>query len=88
MHGAPAFLERSLPVHQRGGLVDGSPQFFDASGIGSDLLTGQDAVNWWITDQTDPRHKLNLISDTYIDIGVGYSFFDNFGYYAIVFGTP
>lgn len=51
-------------------------------------LTGQDAVNWWITDQTDPRHKLNLISDTYVDIGVGYAFFNNTGYYVIVFATP
>ncbi len=50
--------------------------------------TGQDAVNWWIADQTDPRHKLNLISDTYIDIGVGYAFFNNTGYYVIVFATP
>ena len=33
-------------------------------------------------------HNLNLVSDKYIDIGVGYSFFDNYGYYAIVFGTP
>jgi uncharacterized protein YkwD len=51
-------------------------------------VTGQDAVNWWINDQTDPKHNLNLISDTYIDIGVGYAFFNNTGYYVIVFGTP
>ena len=50
--------------------------------------TGQDAVNWWINDTTDPKHKLNLISDTYIDIGVGYAFFNNSGYYVIVFATP
>lgn len=50
--------------------------------------TGQDAVNWWINDTTDPKHKLNLISDTYIDIGVGYASFNNTGYYVIVFATP
>jgi uncharacterized protein YkwD len=51
-------------------------------------LSGQEAVNWWITDKTDTRHRLNLVSDTYIQIGVGYAFFDNYGYYVIVFGTP
>ena len=50
--------------------------------------TGQDAVNWWINDQTDPKHRLSLISDTFMDIGVGYAFFNNFGYYVIVFATP
>ena len=51
-------------------------------------LSGQEAVNWWINDQTDTRHRLNLVSDTYIEIGVGYAFFDNYGYYVIVFATP
>lgn len=51
-------------------------------------LTGQGAVNWWINDRTDINHNLNLISDTYIDIGVGYSFFNNFGYYVVMFGSP
>lgn len=51
-------------------------------------LTGQQAVDWWINDQTEPRHRLNLISDTYIEIGVGYAFFNNTGYYVIVFATP
>jgi uncharacterized protein YkwD len=50
--------------------------------------TGQDAVNWWINDQTDTRHRLNLVSDTYIDIGVGYASFNNSGYYVVVFATP
>lgn len=50
--------------------------------------TGQDAVNWWINDQSETRHRLNLISDTYIHIGVGYAFFNNTGYYVIVFATP
>lgn len=51
-------------------------------------LTGQGAVNWWINDQTDLNHNRNLVSDTYIDVGIGYSFFNNFGYYVVVFGTP
>lgn len=51
-------------------------------------LTGEGVVNWWKADRTDLRHNLNMISDTYIDVGVGYSFFNNFGYYVVVFGTP
>jgi uncharacterized protein YkwD len=51
-------------------------------------LSGQAVVNWWRDDRTNLSHNLNLISDTYIDIGVGYSFFNNFGYYVVVFGTP
>jgi len=50
--------------------------------------TGQDAVNSWINNTTDTKLKLNLISDTYIDIGVGYASFNNSGYYVIVFATP
>jgi uncharacterized protein YkwD len=51
-------------------------------------LSGGEAVNWWKNDQTEPRHNLNLISDTYIEIGVGYAFFNSFGYYVIVFASP
>jgi uncharacterized protein YkwD len=51
-------------------------------------LTGQGAVNWWINDQTNLRHNLNLVSDTYIEVGIGYSFYNSFGYYVVVFGTP
>ena len=51
-------------------------------------LTGQGAVSWWATDQTDPNHNLNLISTQYKDIGVGYSFFNNYGYYVIDFAAP
>ena len=51
-------------------------------------LTGQGVINWWKNDKTDLRHNRNLISDTYIEIGIGYSFFNNFGYYVVVFGTP
>ncbi len=51
-------------------------------------LTGQGAVTWWATDQTDPSHNLNLISTKYKDIGVGYSFFNNYGYYVVDFAVP
>ena len=51
-------------------------------------LTGQEVVNWWINDRTDLRHHLNLLSSNYTEIGVGYSFFNNFGYYVLVFAKP
>lgn len=51
-------------------------------------LTGPGVVNWWINDKTDLRHNRNLISDTFTEVGIGYSFFNNFGYYALVFGAP
>lgn len=50
--------------------------------------TGQEAVAWWATDQTDPRHGQNLLTTKYTEVGVGYSFFNDFGYYAVVFGAP
>jgi uncharacterized protein YkwD len=51
-------------------------------------LTGQGAVNWWKNDKTDINHNKNLLSSTYIEIGVGYSFFNNYGYYVMVFAAP
>jgi uncharacterized protein YkwD len=51
-------------------------------------LSGQDVVNWWKNDKTDLSHNLNLVSDTFIEIGVGYAFFNNYGYYVIVFASP
>jgi uncharacterized protein YkwD len=51
-------------------------------------LTGQGVVTWWINDKTDTRHNLNLISTKFAEIGVGYAFFDNFGYYVVVFAAP
>jgi len=51
-------------------------------------LTPDGAVTWWKNDKTDPNHNLNLISTQYSEIGVGYAFFDNFGYYVVVFATP
>jgi uncharacterized protein YkwD len=51
-------------------------------------LTGQEVVNWWINDKTDLRHNQNLLSKTFTEIGVGYSFYENFGFYVLVFGKP
>jgi uncharacterized protein YkwD len=51
-------------------------------------LTGQGVVNWWINDKTDLRHSQNLLSTTFTEIGVGYSFYENFGYYVLVFAKP
>ena len=51
-------------------------------------LTGQGAVNWWINDKTDLRHNLNLLSTVYKEVGIGYAFFDNFGFYVVVFAAP
>lgn len=51
-------------------------------------LTGQGAVNWWINDKTDIRHSQNLLSTTYVDIGVAYAFYNNYGYYVVVFAKP
>lgn len=51
-------------------------------------LSGADAVSWWASDTTDPRHNENLLSLKYTEIGIGYSFFNNFGYYVIDFAAP
>lgn len=50
-------------------------------------LDGQGIIDWWAADQTDPRHNENLLTTQYTEIGVGYAFFNNFGYYVIVFAT-
>ena len=51
-------------------------------------LTGDGVVNYWVNDKTDLRHNRNLISDSFTEVGIGYSFFNNFGYYVVVFGAP
>jgi len=51
-------------------------------------LTPAGAVSWWATDQTDPRHNQNLVSTIYTQVGVGYAFFNNFGYYVVDFAAP
>jgi uncharacterized protein YkwD len=51
-------------------------------------LDGQAVVNWWSNDRGDPRHGQNLVSTTFTEIGVGYAFYDNYGFYALVFAQP
>lgn len=51
-------------------------------------LSGQAVVSWWMNDKTDLRHNQNLLSTVYTEIGVGYAFYDNFGYYVVVFAAP
>ena len=51
-------------------------------------LSGQEVITWWTNDRGDPRHGQNLVSTTFTQIGVGYSFFDNYGFYALVFAQP
>lgn len=51
-------------------------------------LSGQGVVSWWMNDKTDLRHNQNMLSTVYTEIGVGYSFYDNFGYYVVVFAAP
>ena len=51
-------------------------------------LSGQDVVNQWINDTTNTHNKLNLVSDTFTEFGIGYAFFNNSGYYVIVFAAP
>jgi uncharacterized protein YkwD len=51
-------------------------------------LSGQGAISWWATDQTDPRHNQNLLTTKDTEIGVAYSFYNNYGYYVIDFASP
>lgn len=51
-------------------------------------FSGQEAINWWINDKGDVRHGQNLVSTTFTEIGVGYAFFDDYGFYAVVFAQP
>jgi uncharacterized protein YkwD len=51
-------------------------------------LTGTGAVDWWKNDKTDLRHNQNLLSTKFTEVGAAYSFFNNFGYYVLVFASP
>lgn len=51
-------------------------------------LTAEEVKDWWRLDKTDPNHNLNLTSNQYTEVGIGYAFYDNFGFYTVVFGTP
>ena len=63
--------------------------YVDENAYGSSPpLTGQGVVNLWVNDTADTHSKLNLVSDTYIEIGIGYASFNNSGYYVVVFASP
>ena len=49
-------------------------------------LSPEEVKEWWRLDETDPIHNLNLINTDFTDIGIGYAFFGDFGYYVVVFG--
>jgi uncharacterized protein YkwD len=51
-------------------------------------LDGQGVISWWANDKTDPRHNQNLLTTKYTKVGVAYAFFNNFGYYVIIFAAP
>ncbi len=51
-------------------------------------LSGQGVFDWWKNDRTDPRHSQNLLSSVYTEIGVAYSYYNNFGYYVLLFAKP
>lgn len=51
-------------------------------------LTPTEAIQWWAKDASEPRHNENLLSTRYVEVGIGYAFFNNFGYYVIDFAVP
>jgi uncharacterized protein YkwD len=51
-------------------------------------LDGQGVVNSWANDTNDAQNSRNLLSTTFTEIGVGYSFFNNSGHYVVVFAKP
>ena len=67
---------------------------YSASGVTENVygsyppLDGAGVVAWWATDQTDIRHNANLLTTKYSEIGVGYAFYDNFGFYVVDFASP
>lgn len=67
---------------------------YGASGVTENVygsypsLDGPEVVAWWATDQTDLRHNANLLTTKYSEFGVGYAFYDNFGYYVVDFASP
>ncbi len=51
-------------------------------------ITPEQVTAWWKLDQTDPRHNTNLLSTLYTEVGIGYAFFNDYGYYVVDFGVP
>ena len=63
--------------------------YVDENAYGSSPpLSAQEVVNLWVNDTADTHSKLNLVSDTYIEIGIGYALFNNSAYYVIVLASP
>jgi uncharacterized protein YkwD len=67
---------------------------YSASGVTENVygsyppLDGPGVVVWWANDQLDTHHNTNLLTTKYSEIGVGYAFYDNFGYYVVDFALP
>lgn len=51
-------------------------------------LSGVNVVAWWATDQGDGWHNENLLSTKFTEIGVAYTYFNDYGYYVVVFAVP
>ncbi|HET7087923.1 MAG TPA: CAP domain-containing protein [Anaerolineae bacterium] len=47
-----------------------------------------DALDWWLTDQTDPGHRTNIIGTEFQEIGIGIVKGAVLTYYTLVFGKP
>jgi len=47
-----------------------------------------DALDWWLTDQTDPRHRTNIVGTEFQEIGIGIVKGAALTYYTLVFGKP
>ncbi len=51
-------------------------------------VDGPGAVEWWATDTVDPNHNANLLTTQHSEYGVGYAFYNGFGYYVLVLASP
>jgi len=47
-----------------------------------------DALDWWLADQTDPRHRTNIMGTDFQEIGIGIAKGAALTYYTLVFGKP
>ncbi len=47
-----------------------------------------DALNWWLTDQTNPSHRTNILGTEFQEIGIGIVKGPALTYYTLVFGKP
>jgi len=51
-------------------------------------LNPDQVVNWWKFDQAEANQNLNMISTQDTEFGVGYAFFNNYGYYVVNYAVP